>query len=683
MAEEPTANERRDIVPRRLDLVPRLCRQIEKRTVHQHAPQMRDPEWINYTNQRYVRDLAIDSERGWIWMATWGGILCWQPEKERCWRYTSEHGLSGNAIRYLAIDRSGIVWAGGQEIGLYYFDPDRDSLWCSHQDLENWTVSCLTPRPEGGIYAALENANMQWALSELASPKNELLLLVQKGLAIKDIATLLVDEQGTLWLGNLWGLHCWHGKGEPESFELGNKQVRALAEAVGGGLWLGTNWGLYRLPVGAKLLQAPDWTQEEIFSLAIDPETGDLWAVTTTGVGRIADGSWQTVSKSPPGQLTKAIALPSTLKPRFGEGQVFVGGANGLYLTNIDSSQPALTGSDEDTLSNAVHCLRADEKAVWVGTARGLHCWDGKAWRSYGAEAPNLRDVRNLLPDGETGRLWVGTFRIGLQRIEQGVYIPPDSVLKAPIISLTANPDGTLWATTFDVIYCRPSGQKDWQAVLHPAEEHIGQGLIQMICHQITEGTATLWVGTSSGLFRYRPELGLWDAAQDFASGELEHLSIQALAIDPFFQQLWIGTSQGLFGELNGQFSKLDGFGLLDVRALAFAADRTLWVGTPLGLFSFSMDEDRETFREKILFEARIEQKEHFTPANSGLASDIVTALSVRTVDHAQEIWIGTPRGVSCHRYQPKRIEPVDVGTIYELDQSVVIGDIKIQKRKY
>ena len=74
MAEEPTATERRDIVPRRLDVVPRL-RQMEKRTVHQHAPQLRYPDWTNYTNQRYVRDLAIDSERGWLWMATWGGIL--------------------------------------------------------------------------------------------------------------------------------------------------------------------------------------------------------------------------------------------------------------------------------------------------------------------------------------------------------------------------------------------------------------------------------------------------------------------------------------------------------------------------------------------------------------------------------------------------------------------------------
>jgi ligand-binding sensor domain-containing protein len=91
----------------------------------------------------------------------------------------------------------------------------------------------------------LENANSQCALGELASPESDLRLLVEKGLAIRDIATLLVDEQGALWLGNPWGLHCWRGTGEPESFELENKQVRALAEAVGGGLWLGTNWGLY------------------------------------------------------------------------------------------------------------------------------------------------------------------------------------------------------------------------------------------------------------------------------------------------------------------------------------------------------------------------------------------------------------------------------------------------------
>ena len=142
--------------------------------------------------------------------------------------------------------------------------------------------------------------------------------------------------------------------------------------------------------------------------------------------------------------------------------------------------------------------------------------------------------------------------------------------------------------------------------------------------------------------------------AQDFAAAELAHLSIQALAINPFFPQLWIGTPQGLFSELNGKFSKLEGFGLLDVRSLAFSADRTLWVGTPSGLVSFSVDEDRETFWKKTLLETANQPKQHFRLTNSGIASNLVTALSVRTVDRVQEIWIGTPRGVCCYRYQPK-----------------------------
>ncbi|NEO33181.1 MAG: hypothetical protein F6K36_22700, partial [Symploca sp. SIO3C6] len=294
-------------------------------------------------------------------------------------------------------------------------------------------------------------------------------------------------------------------------------------------------------------------------------------------------------------------------------------------------------------LCNAVHCLWADGVGIWVGAARGLYYFDDKTWKSYAAEAPNLRDIRAILPEPNSKRLWVGSFQVGLQRLEQGVYIP-EQVLNAPIVSLTANTDRTLWAATLDTLYHRADGNPKWQPVTHPALPHIGKGIIQTICYQLATETGgkpvvTIWVGTSSGLFRYRPTLGLWDWARDFASGELEQLSIQALALDPLTNCLWIATSKGLFSEHKWQQHRE-----ADVRALAFAPDGTFWLGTATGLEQWPAPEQGEWFAG--------EPTAQFTKANSGLSADRVTALAVEMQGDEYSLWVGSPWGASCYHYR-------------------------------
>lgn len=632
-----------DIVPRRLDLVPRQLRQLEQsRTNHQRFSLAEPPAsaWTNYTNQRHVRDIALDINRGWVWLATWGGVLCWAPEAELCTRHTSEHGLVGNATRCIAVDGKGIVWAGGQNGGLCSLTPDNGKPWQPHRGCDRWTVLCLVPRPQGGVYAALRDTENRCALGEIAAPEARLRLLVRGGLETKEIETLLVDDDGFLWLGNAWGLHhydngviksCLGGK------QVRTLQVRALAAAVGGGLWLGTNWGLYRFRADCEPCQETDWPRDEVLSLAVEPETSYLWVLTTREIGRIVDNVWQPVRSSPPGRLSSIVTVPSTFVAQthlFEEGQILVGGANGLYKVSAGESEPAFSGASEDTLSNAVRCLWADEVAVWVGTARGLHVFDGETWRSY---APDVCDVRAILPEGTNGRLWAGSFRIGLQRLEQRVYVP-DQLLREPIVSLTASGDGTLWAATLDTIYCRPSGNKKWEPIPHPAQQHIHERTIQTICYQLAEQTSILWVGTSAGLLRYLPALSLWDWAQD--SGNLERLSIQALTIDPLTNCLWVGTPAGLFSEHKWQRHRET-----DVLCMAFAPSPagTFWLGTATGLEQWPAPEQGEWFAG--------EPDAQFKAADSGLAADAIAALAVRVVGDEQEVWIGTHAGVSCYRY--------------------------------
>jgi ligand-binding sensor domain-containing protein len=111
------------------------------------------------------------------------------------------------------------------------------------------------------------------------------------------------------------------------------------------------------------------------------------------------------------------------------------------------------------------------------------------------------------------------------------------------------------------------------------------------------------------------------------------------LALDPLTHHLWVGTSDGIFSEPAWNCRR-------EVNALALAFSPapagTLWIGTPTGL---------EVWPAPGADKALVGQPpHHFTAVASGLAADKVTALAIRIVAGQEEIWIGTPNGVS--RYQ-------------------------------
>ena len=654
MPDPPRAAGRGEIVARRGELGSRLLqRQLaEQRAVTQRrfaAPCY--PGWTSYASQRHIRAAAVDLPQERVWLATWGGVLCWTPAAQLCIRHTSEHGLLGNATCSLAVDGAGVVWAGGAEGGLCSLAPER-TAWTAQADLRSWTVLLMVPRPAGGIYLALQHRDGPGALGAIAHPDGPLQLLIRRGLAGQEIQALLVDGEH-LWIGNAWGLHLYAEDGPVITYpwsrwETPPPQVRALAPAPGGQIWAGTSAGLYWVPPdGAAPRQETGWPRQAVLSLVAEPETGHLWAATSAGIGRVVAHTWQPVAQSPPGRVNLLCAAgppaapADNARPLLAAGGIWAGGANGLFEVRPDQCVAALPLDAEDRLSNATGALWADAARLWAGTARGLACFraGGGAgrWQTYD-DAPELRDVRALTAGQEAHELWIGSARRGLYHVRTDWDVPVN-VLAARIRAL-ATGGGGVWAADADTLYWQPAGSRKWAALVPPAAAHIGAGIIQTLCYQVTSAdggppVARLWVGTSAGLFAYRPDTGLWYPS-DLG------LPIQALAVDPGTNGLWIGTPQGLFDE----DLALCAAGR-DVRALAVgpAADRTLWMGTAAGLERWPAP----------LAGGRLEgvPVAVYTPSNSGLAAQGVTALAVRAIGQVHEVWIGSAAGVSCYRYAP------------------------------
>jgi ligand-binding sensor domain-containing protein len=633
-----------DIEPYRSsrDVEPRVDRQLARllgSTYHyRFAPD--DPPfraWTSYASLRYVRDVDVDAARGQVWLATWGGVLCWSPDGARCVRHTSEHGLCGNATRCLAVDEAGVVWAAGQESGLCSLLPGDGQAWHRHGELDSCTVLCMVSRPgvAGGVYLALRGHDGRCALGEIPTRTEGLHLLAEGDLQSKDVVALLWTK-GALWTGNAWGLHHVGSDGQ-NPFGPG-ELVRALASAQEGGLWIGTNRGLFRWDAAASNspTQEPGWPRDEVLSLAPEEYGGTLWVATVREVGRVVDGRWQPVAGRPRGRLTDLF--PVTTDP---QERVWAGGAGGLCeIAAAGDAVEAVFPAPQDALSNAVQCLWAGGSDVWVGTARGLFHFDGQHWRHD--RVPGLRDVRAIVPRPSQNEVWVGAWQGGLQCLEEAVYVR-GAYRDQPVVALARGSDDSLWAATVDTMYHLLPGSQAWQPLPAPAREQIGGALIQVVGYHVSPGTGgervpLLWVGTSAGLFCYRPGLEQWDLG-DWELGDLRRLPILTLALDPSANRLWAGTPAGLFGEHRHVWRRyLEG----EVRAVAFGPDGTLWLGRRTGLERWAPPGDNRAapHRPEAVYSAQ----------TSGLAANEVTALAVHATPRGQEVWVGSPAGVSRYR---------------------------------
>jgi ligand-binding sensor domain-containing protein len=527
--------------------------------------------------------------------------------------------LIGNATRAVAVDETGGVWAAGEASGLSRLAPGDGGTWQPEAELAGWTVLQLLPRPGHGLYLALKKAG-SYALGELEQPGSPLRLLARNGLACRGINAMAIDVKGKIWIGNAWGAHRHLRDGTFDSPQLQGEWVRALAGGENGEFWAGTNKGAYRLTGDDSFAQEESCPHDEVLALTVSP-SGALWLSTPREVGRLDNGSWQRTCATPFEPFRMLLA---------GAKEVWACGRAGLHVLDQVDCRLAFAASAEDKLSNAVQILCWHGGRLWAGTARGLHSFDGN-WRSYEGEVSSPRDIRDMVADPGSLRLWIGSCPGGLSRLEQGVYVPSKSLL-GHVVALAAGPNGVFWAATPDAIYCQSGPEEPWEELNPPARTAIGSEAIQVLCYQ--PKSDLLWVGTTGGLHRFSVGLDLWDVTPP----ALEQRSIQALSLDPASGLLWAGIPEGLFSEEDWQRVRHR----VDVSAIAFAPlpGGDLWVGTSQGLEHWPAPNQGEVFAVQPLA--------HFNSANSGLPADSVAALTITPTATGYNVWVGTAAGLSC-----------------------------------
>lgn len=586
-------------------------------------------EWSNLASQRHIRDLALDPVQGDLWLATGGGVLHWQLEKNRFTRYASEHGLPGNSVVAVAVDGLGQVWAASEQFGLSYLKND---IWRPYRILGEIKVSCLTLDSTGRLWVGTASG-----IYAINSPdRKPAIELPPAGHPPRAIA---LTNENDIWLCNAQGVHHYQDSCWVRSSDSVQPDILTIARQ-GENLWLGTFRGLVRIDLTTgKPHPIDNRPQGEVTALA--PTSQGVWAACGGLVGLATEAGW-----TPLGE--KRLNTPITSLAAASDDEVWIGTHDGLLRGGTEGMRLHLTDTPPDviglpsgdrspaTFSNLVQALSvqqlAERSILWIGTARGLFRLDllTENWRRYGRLG--TQDIRAIAttPDQET--VWVGSWSSGLHGLKQQTELEATPKVSEPILAITAG-TSQCWAVGLDGLY--QYKDSDWVQVIS-AQELPVKGWLQAVAQAVTDH---VWLGTSAGLLVYKPDTRQLTTVSG-ALGSADVRSLLAISKDES-ELVWVGTTQGLYVGKSDNWESVPNLENRTITALAWDGNASsLWVGTDLGLFRLvSQDNGWKIANE-------------FNVHNSGLGANRVNAITISTGDSGEtNLWVGTPCGLSCYSY--------------------------------
>ncbi|WP_404341045.1 EAL domain-containing protein [Pseudoalteromonas mariniglutinosa] len=400
-------------------------------------------------------------------------------------------------------------------------------------------------------------------------------LATSEGLSQSYVNTMLLDNNGYLWLATEGGLNRYDGyqvvhiKGP--NGELEEAIIDRIYQDPDGYIWIASlQAGLFRYdPRTGEYQQfiTKPTSEEQVFTesvfsmLAIDKET--LW------LGRGWDFAKLDLQT---GKVTSVFEIPerdktSVVRELYHyQGYIFLGTSNGAYVYHIASGKVRqlehLQSKPEHIYQNYVKSfLVTEQQTLLVGAVRGLYQVDIDDLDSFFANTNKRFTSRTLIPDlniwtiinhgdgvylGTDKGLFNYTFNnaalVKDKRLSKSKYTLADP----SIIDIVKDKSGGMWlATKNDGAFYLPFDNYNFQNVA--GNSLLGDGFSHHSIWGVTEFQERLWLGTHNGLTAIDLDTMTSQVYLKNYKVDLFTTEFSVYKVMPYKELLWLHTNRGLY----------------------------------------------------------------------------------------------------------------------------------------
>lgn len=424
----------------------------------------------NYTEKQGLNDNKIwkiaVGPNGKIYLATLKGVNVY--ENGKILPLDIDTLLSKSSVLSLIVGKNGTVWLGTKNNGLFSYDGKKVRNFTKADSLTNMSVRSLCEDSKGRIWIGTEQGYFMYDGKKIIQSNTN-----------NAILTMWPDEEGKIWLGAVQTFMGLFSFGKDSTFEsnplyrLKNLNIRSLLVDKEGSIWLGTETGLVQIPFRHIVNYNVDHNlhNNNIFSICSGYVPGEFW------IGADANGvcsfnedrkrdhikNFNTTNQKLVGSNVYALIKDSRQR-------LWIATFNGItvfdkkdssftHYTSNDKGVPKNTNIITNMSHKAFYCLYEDFKGViWAGSVSGVTLFTDTGVVNFNDKVPELKGayIYSIIQD-KLGTYWFatssGVLNWNMKKLirydkENGLFTD------GKVVAMEQDKFGNFWLATKEGVYC-------------------------------------------------------------------------------------------------------------------------------------------------------------------------------------------------------------------------------------
>ncbi|MCD8483021.1 MAG: ATP-binding protein, partial [Verrucomicrobia bacterium] len=580
----------------------------------------------------------IQCSDGFIWMATYEGLIRFDGSSGRLFNHQDHPSLMGGII-VIAESAPGELWMLNNSNNLVRIRSGEFTVWTPQDGLPTRNTELLVTVPGGTVLLLGRNGFLTIDASD------SVVEFPTPGLPFMGPGRYAFADDGTLWYapfsGGLWSWQAGQAQSyTPSQMGASSDVVLNLSPRADGTVWLAVDDGAALLdPSVRQMTIFPDQGfqfQGRLLRFAKNSEghliggnsLGNLFAFNKDGLEHFRLGRYEDKF-----EVIDGITALS------GGGFAIATYSRGLMLLSPSlfpfyNRQNGLDGH----LVNAI--TKQMDGTVLVATHSGAFVYDDGSFSPLTLDgAPFAEYLVDAFTDS-VGRLWLATRTRGvLMRDEAGLWHQIDRTngLRTQIARTFAeDASGNIWIGTRSGLHRWYSGLQEFYGLEHGLRS-------DYILNLHVDVHDNLWIGTVRGGLHRLAEGTIKPVSGTFEGQNPDTQTIFAITTDSA-GIVWGGSNDGLFRIRNGEAEFFALWKKAAIGPIYHVIDDGvgyMWLTSAAGLLRF----ERAPFIEQVALPQRLEMDFRMFGRRNGLPTDAMRPVSRPMSDDYGRLWLATENG--------------------------------------